>query len=291
MRIIFYLPLLVIILCSVATASGGIKKYIKEEIDNVRIAGIKAKVISNETLVDGEDSQRYSATKLFDGNRQTAWCTRYETDKEQRIISESGSLRIIFEKPPYIRSITLRNGYQKTAGIYAANQRIKELTIEKVITSERSYPLNDTVQVKDSMNEQQISLTAGWTQSVNFFRTWELIFTIQDVYDGSKYEDLCISELRVNVSSDSGYAPSVGWKELKKSIDKHSNKRDKGWSWDGLNKNGYRLFNDLLYYVLQNNREAYAYFSTYNPEGVGSSEGMTYLFVPAVKDHRRGKRR
>ena len=291
MRIISLFLLPVIHFLFISSAYGGDKNYIKEEIDNVRVAGTTAKVISHETLVEGGHRQQYSVINLFDGNRQTAWCTRYEADKEKRIVSESGSLRLLFDTPVYVRSITIRNGYQKTPGIYAANQRVKELTIEKVITRERSYPLDDTVRIRDSMKEQEISLTAGWTQSVNLFKAWELIFTIQDFYRGTKYEDLCISELRVNVAKDSSYVPSVKWKKLKKLIDTRSTKRDQGWSWDGLNKINQRLFNDLLYYVLKNNRESYAYFSTYYPEGTGSSEGMTYLYIPAVKDHRRGKRR
>ncbi len=257
------------------------RNYAHEAIDT-KFMTVSAKVLSLRTLIDRKEPTRYSVRNLFDGNKVSAWVTKYNEKDVEMLPTDNGLLRIIFQEPVYVKSLTIRNGYQKTNDLYRANQRVKSLNIEKVIPGGRSYPLDTTVQLKDSMEEQEISLTAGWTQSINLFKTKEIIINILDVYPGTKSDDLCISEMKINLKDHSGYVPSVTWEKLKKLIDENSAKRDSTWDWVGLDKNGNKLFNDLLYYVLKGNREAHLYFNNYKPEGVGSSEDMNDFYRPAV---------
>ena len=259
---------------------GAESKY-KEEAINLTIGDINLKVEAKRTSVDGSTAGHYSVKNLFDGNKSTAWVTRYDKDMT---LSDEWLLRIIFQEPIYVRSMTIRNGYQKTAALYSANQRIKKLSIEKVIVGGRTYPLDNTVTLKDDMDEQEVSLNEGWTKSINLFKTKELIFNATDVYSGTKYDDLCISELRINFSNNIDYLPSTTWKDLKKLIDTNKTRRNSDWSWGGLNEKGYKLFNDLLYYVLTGNKEAYLYFDSYLPEGAGDSAAMKTIYRPAVNE-------
>jgi hypothetical protein len=224
------------------------KNYARESVD-VKFMMVNAKVFSQRTLIDRTEPSRYSVKNLFDGNKASAWVTKYNEKDVEMLSSDNGLLRIVFQEPVYVKSLTISNGYQKTKDLYRANQRVKDLNIEKVIPGGRSYPLDTTVQLKDNLEEQEISLTTGWTQSINLFKTKEIVINVLDIYPGTKSDDLCISELKVNLMDNSGYTPSLTWEKLKKLIDENSAKRDSTWDWVGLDKNGNKLFNDLLYYV------------------------------------------
>ncbi len=262
---------------------GASSKY-EEETVKLTIGGIDLKVEAKRTVIEGLPTDRYSVKNLFDGNKSTTWVTKYVKKDGDATLSDSGFLKLIFQEPVHIRSLSIRNGYQKTEELYYANQRIKNLYIEKVITGGRTYPLDNTVTLTDGMDEQEVSLSEGWTQSVNLFKTKELIFNVTDIYNGKKYDDLCVSELRINFSNTIEYSPGTTWKDLKKLIDANRIKKNSDWSWDGLSERGYKLFNDLLYYVLTGNKEAYPYFESYRPQGTGDSEAMKVIYRPAVNE-------
>ena len=235
---------------------------------------------SARTLVDGSNINRYSIRNLFDNDKTTAWVTKF--DKESPYL-DGGLFKLTFKAPVFVKSIIIINGYQKTERLYYTNQRVKTLNIEKVLIGGRSLPLENTVTLKDGMGAQAISLRSGWTQSINLFKTKALIFNVLDIYAGSKYQDLCISGITVNYAENIEYSPSVSWKELQEVIDKNSVKKGNGWDWEGLTLNDYKYFNDLLYYVLVGNKDAYLLFSAYTPEGVAQSEAMT-LYKKAVEE-------
>jgi hypothetical protein len=184
------------------------RNYAHESVD-VKFMMVSAKVLSQRTLIDRTEPTRYSVKNLFDGNKASAWVTKYDEKDVKMLSSDSGLLKIIFQEPVYVKSLTISNGYQKTKDLYRANQRVKDLYIEKVLPGGRTYPLDNTVQLKDSLEDQEISLTTGWTQSINLFKTKEIIINVLDVYPGTKSDDLCISEMKINLMDHSEYAPSA----------------------------------------------------------------------------------
>lgn len=283
MEMVWKALVFVIVLLFAAPAYGASGKNYQEESFKVTIGGIKARVISSKTLVSGK-SGRYSVKNLFDGDRITAWVTGFEKKEIGQLLSGDGHLRVIFDKPVYVSFIRIANGYQKNRRLYLANQRVKEMSVEKVIMGGRSYPFSTMVRINDSMDEQRISMTEGWTTALNMFRTKEIIFSVSDVYGGASYDDLCISEIGIDILDSPGYVPGIKWKDLKKLIDENRVSMRDGWDWDGLNKNDHQFFHDLLHFTLTGNREAYSYFDTYEPEGTGDSEGMTHVFRPAVNE-------
>src|SRR6266496_361003 len=253
----------------------------KEEKLLVKGGPSRIEAISRSTRVEGPNPDRYSIRNLFDNDNTTPWVTKYD---KKSAYSDDGLFKFVFETPVYLRSITIRNGCQRTASLFHANQRVKTLGIEKVVIGGRSFSLEASVTLKDTPNPQEISLREGWTSSINLFKTKELIFNVEDIYEGTKYQDLCISEMTVNYSSGIEYSPSVPWKQLQELIDKNSKKRGNGWDWANLVQNNHRLFNDLLYYTLTGNKEAYLRFRTYSPEGTGQSAGMANIYRNAVKE-------
>ena len=272
----------IVLLCSTPVYGDSGKNY-QEESVNVTIGGIKARVISDRTLVSGQPGH-YSVKNLFDGDKTTAWVTGFEKKEIGQLLAGDVPLKVIFDKPVYVSFIRISNGYQKSRKLYLANHRVKEMYIEKVIMGGRSYPFNNMVRINDSMDEQRISLTQGWSKTINMVRTKEIIFHVSGIYGGAEYDDLCISEMGIDISDSSDYLPSIKWKGLKKLIDENKVKMRDGWDWAGLNENDNQFFYDLLYFTLTGNKEAYSYFDAYEPEGAGSSEGMTHVFRPAVRE-------
>lgn len=247
----------------------------KEERLSLKSGPYRIEAISRETLIDSARPNRYSVRNLFDNDETTAWVTRFNKGAPYR---EGGLLKIVFGTPVYANSISIKNGFQKTEKLYFANQRAKVLNIEKVIIGNQRLPYEYTVGLDDEVGEQEIALQDGWVQSINLFKTKEIIFNILEIYDGTEYKDLCISEMTVHYSDKMDYSPGISWRELKELITKNAIRRNKNWEWDELAKNDYKLFNDLLYYVLVGNKEAYALFDTYSPkESVLSTELRSIL--------------
>jgi hypothetical protein len=117
----------------------------------------------------------YNVENLF-GGPFTAWVAaggRYAIG--QWVLAEFSSERSI-------RSVTIRNGYQKNADIFAKNTRVR--TLEAVFSTGRRVSLA----LKDRAGAQTFvfdtPLRAKWVQ-----------FIITGVYPGTKYADTAISNL------------------------------------------------------------------------------------------------
>jgi hypothetical protein len=81
--------------------------------------------------------------------------------------------------------LKIRNGYQKSKGLFAANARAKDVVRLLPSKTEAKATLID----RDGWQELIVAQTAGP------MRTVEL--KVASVYEGSKYKDLCISDVQV----------------------------------------------------------------------------------------------
>jgi Caspase domain len=121
----------------------------------------------------------YGPNHLFDGNAQTAW------------VHGSGAtgigawLAVIFERRRTVESIVVRNGYTKNEDIFSKNTRVRRMQLVFPDGQARSLEL------ADSMSSQTLPVSppveAEWVQ-----------LRILEVYQGWKYADTALSELRVN---------------------------------------------------------------------------------------------
>lgn len=279
-----YLLMVVTICLSLSSINCiAAETYITEKIflqqDSVLIG-----LVSDATLVDITQKNNYTIKNLFDKNLDTAWVTKYEESFAYR---DNGLFKLVFKQPVYVKSLTITNGCQKSSKLFYANQRMKDLMIEKVLVGGRSLPLQNTIKIDDRIGSQEISLIDGWTDAVNFFMVKEIIFNVLDIYKGTKYQDLCISEMTINYAKGINYTPSLLSNDLFKLIEKNKNKiNETRWDWAGLYDNNYKLFNDLLYYAVIGNKDALKYFETYTPEGVGQSEAMINIYKNSLKENR-----
>jgi hypothetical protein len=257
------------------------KTYIKETVPILN-DGLHFQVIAQRTLVEGKNATRYSIRNLFDHNNRTAWVTKFDQNDYDNNVA---TFEIDFDEPVFVQSITLQNGYQKSRGLFSANQRIRKLEVRRIVTMTGAETEADLT-LKDTIDPQRISALQMWSQSANFFKTRKLIFFVYDVFPGARYNDLCLSGITIQYAKTFDYKPSRFWNNLRKLIEKNKKKTLHGWDWSGFdNADKYpQAFNDLLYYVLTGNKDAYAMFSTFDPESIMRSEDMNNFFRDAVNE-------
>lgn len=273
----------IIIILNILIYAEAAQFYIKESIKGIKNDSLIFDIVSNKTLKNQKN--RYTINNLFDGKLETCWVTSIDNISNQ--IYDDGIFKIIFKKPIYVDSLEIYNGYQKSQKLYYDNQRVKTIEVEKVIIGGRNYPLSNTFNLNDDPKGQTLSLTDEWTDTINLFKTKELIINISEYYKAKKYKDLCISEIKIKHKKKSDYTPSVSFAKLVSLINKNKKShpvKKKFWYWNELINNNYKLFNDFLYYVLADNVEAIKLFNSYMPLGAGESESMTNIYMKAVKE-------
>lgn len=126
----------------------------------------------------------YDALNAFDNDTETVWVENADDSG----IDER--LTVVFYEPIKIDEIQIINGFAHK-DYYKKNNRVKTLNIGFLYTDAgyvREYTLKDNCE-----DFQSIYLDETFTVDA-------LVFTIQDVYRGTKYNDTCIDEIRFSYS-------------------------------------------------------------------------------------------
>jgi hypothetical protein len=130
-----------------------------------------------------EISKKYPVSNAIDGNPQTAWvCEEKETSFKKVV-----GLFFNFESDLEIDGISLINGYAKNDSLYKNNNSIS--TFEIVLPNHQVYRYSCTETTK--------------FQNFNFPKQnikWMIILVI-DQRKGTKYKDLCISEISPTINN------------------------------------------------------------------------------------------
>ena len=104
--------------------------------------------------------------------------------------------------------LQVRNGYQKTDKLWAANSRAHGLTVV-LLPSKKTVDVDLT----DSQGWQEIAVE----QPAGPFEAVEL--RVRSVYAGKKYDDLCLSDVQVFVTATSADNPAFEKQRLQKILD------------------------------------------------------------------------
>ena len=131
------------------------------------------------TSMLSENGMSHSADRLIDGDLSTAWVEGIGGTG----LGESFSLN--FDGTYMVQGITIWSGYQKSEYAYYNNARPEEISVEFSDGEKESYTLEDCY---------------GKSQEITFSEAKEsslIKVTIESVYEGSKYEDTCISEIQI----------------------------------------------------------------------------------------------
>lgn len=163
-----------------------------------RLHVLEAGASSILTSEKAAEPDRYHPNHAFDGDPTYAWC-------EGRAGSGAGEwLEAPLTATEGVVRVRLRvmNGYQRNERLFAANARAKSIEIVLQPGGESA-----TLALADTLGWQELvaELPAGRVESLRA--------TVKEVYPGSKYDDLCLSELELYLTASSKDDPLV---EIKK---------------------------------------------------------------------------
>ncbi len=143
---------------------------------------VPATLNSSSTL---EPEVAFSAWYLFDSRLDFGWA---EGNKKNS--GQDEKISIHFNDDVVISKFLIRNGYQRSTSHFNSNARVKTIKISD--ENNNSVKCN----IKDVKEEQIITLS-------NSLKGKQITITILDIYPGSTYKDLVISELMF--SNDAGW--------------------------------------------------------------------------------------
>lgn len=130
-------------------------------------------VVQASTFLPPADTITYDPENTIDGDENTAWNSDApETD------GRGEHLTFRFTEPVDLQAIRFVNGYPKTADIYAANHRVREV---RVTTDSGSQ----TVNLLDTSDVQQITHAFGHTTKV--------VLEVIEIYPGSRSSNPAIT--------------------------------------------------------------------------------------------------
>jgi len=133
---------------------------------------INGKIVASSTL---KPASKYGSSNLFDNKKTTAWVEGVDGNG----INEKLTFEVA--QSVGIDAVQIWNGYQRSSNIYKTNARLKGFSLGEVGGKSYEYTL------RDDDAEQKIDLR------VPLKNNFEL--KINSAYDGSKYQDLAISEI------------------------------------------------------------------------------------------------
>lgn len=151
-----------------------------------------------------EFQENYHPIYAFDGDRKTAWVEGADGNGEGEWIKAHVTP---MEGATSVR-LRLRNGYQKSRGLYKANSRARKLTV-------KLHPTGHTEEVllTDAEGWQEVKVL----QPEGPLNAIEL--KLEKVYPGKKYTDTCLSDAEIFVTAitrESPAAEQAHFKRIKK---------------------------------------------------------------------------
>lgn len=133
---------------------------------------VDGRIVTTSTL---QSASKYSSTNLFDNKKESAWVEGADGNG----INEQLTFEVF--QAVDIDAVQIWNGYQRSPSVYKSNARLKGFSLGEVGGKAYEYTL------RDDDAGQKIDLR------VPLKSNFEL--KIKSAYDGSKYQDLGISEI------------------------------------------------------------------------------------------------
>lgn len=150
----------------------------EEKISNDIIAGVRA----SSTLAPQSDSRgnyTYVPENAVDGDYNTAWVEGVDGTGAGQYIE------LDFDAKHAVNGIEISNGYRKRKDLYEKNSRVRTVRICFSDGEMEEYVLDDVFQ---------------GTQRIDFSKAHETEYIrieIVDVYEGTKYQDTCITDMSI----------------------------------------------------------------------------------------------
>jgi len=158
-----------------------------DELLDLSIQSDECEITASSTLGDN-----YSVNNLLDGDLTTAWSEGVEGYRDQWV-------EINLSKPTEIACVGIVSGYTKNQSTYEENAMPEIITVE-IFGLDGEVCFKEKVLLEDPTweeieNETLYSKTQFLYLSGIGYETTRIRLIFDSVYEGSTYEDLCISEL------------------------------------------------------------------------------------------------
>ncbi|MDI7230527.1 hypothetical protein QMM87_18045 [Leptospira santarosai] len=189
-----------------------------DEVAVIKRMASKKKNIAT-SILENANQKIYQADNTFDWDVKTAWCTNKKPEGESIVSSAIGSSKfgnygnLKKLNYSYKAKLVIFNGYGKSEEIYYSNNRIKKGTLKiyearmgdalsgSFFEKDPTFVIQKELNFKDEPKLQIVDLNFELKDRPKEKQVDELglfyIFTIDEVYNGKKYNDTCISELGV----------------------------------------------------------------------------------------------
>lgn len=146
-------------------------------------------LITASSQLDSIDSIGYAPSNVHDLDYKTAWVEGANGKGIGEVLTYHFKMN-----SPRITSLMIANGYVKSSAAWSSNGRVKKL---KMYVEDTLFAI---LNLKDSKRLQIFQIDTigyGWNipKSINADDIWTMKFEILEVYPGSKFEDIAISEI------------------------------------------------------------------------------------------------
>jgi len=186
---------------------GNVIKMLFTNIEpdfNIKITPPPPSGISASSELDKDKKNKYTAWNLIDGDPSTAWVEGENGSGVNEYIEFHFPVEYTDMVDLYaaykIDSLGIINGYAKNENVFYYNNRVKKIRIEyKNSILREGNPYNMKAQesvvfiLEDTMDMQYLAFPEPIFMS-------SMKITILEVFKGSKWDDTCISELRIFTS-------------------------------------------------------------------------------------------
>lgn len=140
----------------------------------------KVTFLSSEMWSDvTSESKKYPVRNIVDNNPLTAWVFEPNASSQKEVIG----MAMVFSESLMIDGIRIINGYAKSEYLYKANSSIE--SFELILSTGETIKY----ECSKSLEEQKFQFAA---QELDW-----IILVVKNIRQGTKYTDLCISELTV----------------------------------------------------------------------------------------------
>jgi ribosomal protein L37E len=142
---------------------------------------VPATAVSVTATAEDEEIDKYGVAKTIDGKLDTAWHSGGRTARPRPISTNVGvEVRFVFTGPVKLAEVTVVNGFARSPTDFTNNHRVKKMTV-RTDTAEKEWSMADTA------DPQTLTFDGAPTARVTFIMV--------ETYPGTKFEDVCISEV------------------------------------------------------------------------------------------------
>jgi ribosomal protein L37E len=137
--------------------------------------------VSVTATAEDEEIDKYGAVKTIDGRLDTAWHSGGRTARPQPITTNVGvEVRFVFNRPVKLAKVNVVNGFARSPTDFTNNHRVKKMKV-RTDAGEKEWSMADTA------DPQSLTVDGAPTAKVTFI--------MMETYPGTRFEDVCISEV------------------------------------------------------------------------------------------------